>query len=244
MKPRLIAIVAGASGTIGSAIAQALVERDFDVIGLGRHAGASIPGVRSLEIDLGSDGAVSDLGQILDAPVGVVIHAAGAPLSGHVLSVDRAQLAEALNVKVGGLTRMVEAAQGRFSAHARVIAVTGNLGHDPVAAAASAGIANAAVANLIRQLSQELAPLGVGCFGIAPGPVEGPRLDSLIARISVASGIDEATARKSLLESIPAGRFTTPDDIVWAVLALLDRRSIAATGSSIILDGGKRTAIP
>lgn len=244
MTHRSIALVAGASGTIGGAITRSLAERGYDVIGLSQHTPTPVPGARSLLVDLASDTTIAALKNAIDAPVDVIVHAAGAPLTGHVLSVDRTQLATAFEVKVGGLTRMVEAAQDRFSNQARVIAISGNLGHDPVPAAASAGIANAAVANLIRQLSRELAPRGVGCFAIAPGPVEGPRLDSLIERISAASGVDQTTARKSLLESIPAGRFTTVDDIIWAVLALLDPRAIVTTGSSMILDGGQRTAIP
>ena len=172
---REMAVVAGATGTLGSAISAALRERGLAVLGLARHGS------------------------------------------------DREDL-------------IVEGS--------RIVAVTGHLGYDPVPASVSAGVANAALAALVRQLARALGPRGVTCHAVAPGPVESPRVDRLIEHLATASGTSPEDARAKLLEEGSVGRFATPEDVAWAVSLLLDDAAAVMNGSTIFLDGGRRTAIP
>jgi NAD(P)-dependent dehydrogenase (short-subunit alcohol dehydrogenase family) len=233
------AVVAGATGALGSAISRALAERDLEVLRLARRGG---PG--SVEVDLRNDGAVETIAARLDGPVRAVVHAAGPPLAGSLADVATADVLEAIDVKVNGMLRLVRAVDERLVSGSRIVAVTGHLGYDPVPASVSAGVANAALAALIRQLARAYGPRGVTCHAVAPGPVESPRVDRLIEHMAVNAGIPPEAARAALVEEAPAGRFATPEDVAWAVALLLDEGATLMSGSTLFLDGGRRTAMP
>src|SRR3546814_16522947 len=82
----------------------------------------------------------------------MVVHAPGVPVAGGVRVAPTAALVEACNIKVGGFVRLVRAAEPHMRRGSRLVAVGGHYGFEPTAYAATAGVANAALANLVRQL--------------------------------------------------------------------------------------------
>lgn len=238
---REIALVAGATGALGSAISTALRERGLDVLGLARHG--SDRG-SFLEVDLRDDDSVAAVGGRVEGVVRAVVHVAGPPLAGSVENVDTAAVLEAFDVKVNGLLRLVRAVDSHLVDGSRIVAVTGHLGYDPVPASVSAGVANAALAALVRQLAGALGPRGVTCHAVAPGPVDSPRVDRLLEHLATTSGTSREEARAKLLAEASVGRFATPEDVAWAVSLLLDDAAAVMNGSTMFLDGGRRTAIP
>ena len=238
---REIAVVAGATGALGSAISTALRERGLDVLGLARHGSDR---ESFLEVDLRDDDSVTAVGGRIEGVVRAVVHVAGPPLAGSVENVDTSSVLEAFDVKVNGLLRLVRAVDSHLVDGSRVVAVTGHLGYDPVPASVSAGVANAALAALVRQLAGALGPRGVTCHAVAPGPVESPRVDRLLEHLATTSGTSRGEARAKLLAEASAGRFATPEDVAWAVSLLLDDAAAVMNGSTMFLDGGRRTAIP
>src|SRR5210317_1107896 len=103
---REMAVVAGATGTLGSAISAALRERGLAVLGLARH-GSDREDL--IEVDLRDDDSVAAVGSRIDGVVRAVVHVAGPPLAGSVEEVDTASVLEAFDVKVNGLLRLVRA---------------------------------------------------------------------------------------------------------------------------------------
>lgn len=233
------AVVAGATGALGSAITQALADAGLRVLGV-----ASQGGPDCLEIDLRDDVAMQTVGERIGGPVRAVVHVAGPPLAGGVADVTTDSVLAAVDVKVNGLLRLVRAVDRLLVPGARIVAVTGHLGYDPVPASVTAGVANAALAALVRQLARAYGPRGITCHSVAPGPVESPRVDQLIEHLADAGGITEDGARAVLLEEATVNRFATPDDVAWAVALLLDEAAAMMNGSTLFLDGGRRTAIP
>src|SRR3546814_7331299 len=61
----------------------------------------------------------------------------------------------------------------------RLVAVGGHYGFEPTAYAATAGVANAALANLVRQMSWAYGELGVTSHLVAPGPADTERLHGI-----------------------------------------------------------------
>jgi len=219
------AVVAGASGALGKAISDALRARGLTVLGIARTADRDNGIVKA---DLTDEDAVRAIAEHVDGPVRAIVHAAGSSLSGGIEDVDVASVMTAIDVKVGGLIRLVRALDHLLSEGSRIVAITGNLGYDPIPSAVSAGVANAGLAVLIKQLAAAYGPRGITCHAIAPGPVESPRVDQLIEHIADLHGGTVEQARVSLLAGASVGRFATPADVAWAV----------------VLDGGRRTAIP
>lgn len=235
------AVVAGGSGVLGSAISDALRGRGLTVLSLARHSSSA---AESMEVDLSDDESVAAIGDRIDGPVRAVVHAAGPPLAGGLTDVDTESVLVAVDVKVNGLLRLVRAVDHRLESGSRIVAITGHLGYDPIPASVSAGVANAALAALVRQLARAYGPRGITCHAVAPGPVDSPRVDRLIEHLAVAGGVSVEEARARLLAEASVDRFATPQDVAWAVSLLLDDAALVMNGSTLFLDGGRRTAIP
>ena len=235
------AVVAGATGTIGTAIAEMLSGRGLRVLGLARQ-GDSSRGIQS--VDLTDTDDVAAIASDIDGDVRVVVHAAGPELGGSISDVDPASVLSAMDIKVTGLLRIVRAVDHLLMPGSRIIAVTGHLGYDPIPASVSAGVANAALGALVRQLAAEYGPKGITSHAVAPGPVESPRLEALIGHIAGAGDISVDDARLALLDGATIQKFARPEEVAWAVSMLLDDPASLMNGSTLFLDGGRRTAIP
>ncbi|MEX2323717.1 MAG: SDR family oxidoreductase [Acidimicrobiia bacterium] len=233
------AVVAGASGALGTVISESLSERGFSVLGLARHPGAGL-----IEVDLTDDTSVAAVGDHVSGPVRIVVHVAGPPLAGGIADVDPQSVLAAVDIKVNGLLRLVRAVDRHFVPGSRIVAVTGNLGYDPIPASVTAGVANAALAALVRQLARAYGPRGITCHAVAPGPVDSPRVDRLVEHVAISADVTSEEARSRLLAEASVGRFATPQDVAWAVSLLLDDAATVMNGSTLFLDGGRRTAIP
>lgn len=121
-------------------------------------------------MDVGADAAVEQIATALDgAPVRMVVHMAAAPLGGAILETPASTVMQAVDVKVNGLLRLVRAVLANLVDGGRVVAVGGNLAFDPVDGLSTAGIANAAQANAVRQLSQAWGPVASAATPSPPG---------------------------------------------------------------------------
>lgn len=251
-------VVVGATGAIGGVLVQRLVSEGHDVLAVGRSRArldalvdgqpSEAPCAGSVEV-CALDLTDPDCGAVLVDALGprrvrLLAHLASAPLGGDILDTPDEVLRAAHEVKVIGLLRLVRALQGHFADHARIVAVGGNLGLDPVPHASTAGLANAAQANLVRQLNRRLAPEGVTCHTVAPGPVATARHRDLLEREASATGraVDDLLAEAA--DGAPLGRLTRPEEVAWAITMLLADEAAAMAGSTLLLDAGRRTAIP
>jgi short-subunit dehydrogenase len=244
------AIVSGAAGAIGRVIVKRLAERGLDILAVGRNAeglerlAAGVPGVRPCPADLGGDNAIAAIAAHLDRPVRIIVHSVGVPVAGGVLEAGTAALLEAVNLKMCGFLRLVRAADGRLVQHSRLVAIAGHYGLEPTAYAATAGAGNAALINLSRQLSLAYGPRGVTSHILAPGPADTERLRTVAGARAAREGktVDAVLADMCAESSLNA--FTTPEQVAWAVETLLAQEADALTGSTMMLDSGRRRGLP
>jgi len=88
--------------------------------------------------------------------------------------------------------------------------------------------------SLSKTLSSELLARGVRINAVSPGPVDTPLYDKL--------GVPDAYRQQmheQIIQSIPAGRFGTPQEVAKAVLYLASDESRWTIGSEIVVDGGR-----
>ncbi|MFM2112325.1 MAG: hypothetical protein RLZZ271_985, partial [Pseudomonadota bacterium] len=153
------AIVVGATGAFGQHIVRGLAAQGLEVLAVARRAeslqdlAATCPGVRACQADMDQDEAIESLKAAINLPVRMVVHGPGVTVAGGILEAPTATMTAAVNTKVGGLLRLVRAADARMQAGSRIVAIGGHYGLEPTAYAASAGVANAALVNVVRQLS-------------------------------------------------------------------------------------------
>lgn len=244
------AILVGATGAFGTAITQRLLAAGLGVIAVARSADslqaltAANPGVRACTADIGNDSAIAAIAAAIDKPVRMVVHGPGVAVAGGILTAPTESMVDAVNIKVGGLLRLVRAADAHLGAGSRIVAIGGHYGLEPTAYATAAGVANAAILNVVRQLSMAYGPRGITAHTIVPGPADTDRLRRVAAtraeqrNCSTDEVLDEMRAESSL------GILSTPEQIAWAVTLLLAPEADAMTGSSLMLDAGRRRGLP
>lgn len=249
-EPSEWAVVAGATGAIGSNIVERMVGRGLGVVAVARTAedlealAASHSSVHPCVADITSSEAVALIRDALPGTCRAVINAAAAPLGGPISDVSPDAILSAIDVKVNGTLRLVRAVDSRLVEDSRVIVLGGNLAYDPIPEAATAGVGNAALANLIRQLSRSLGSRKITAHVVAPGPVWTERLRALLADAASARGVSAELVLAEFEDRSPIGHLVTIDEVGWAVEVLLSPEARSMTGGTLILDSGQRSAIP
>ena len=126
----------------------------------------------------------------------------------------------------------------------RIVAIGGHYGFEPTAYAATAGVANAALANLVRQYSWAYGEKGVTAHLVAPGPADTDRL----RRVATGRGERDGISADAVLDQMRAesaiGAFTTVEQIAWAIELLLAPEADALAGGTLFMDAGRRKGLP
>lgn len=88
-------------------------------------------------------------------------------------------------------------------------------------------------------MALELGPRGIRVNCVAPGAVEGDRIDRVIAGQAQVRGISVDEMRKAMIERSPLKRMTTADDIAEATLFLASDRAKNISGQVLAVNAGE-----
>ncbi|WP_317930667.1 SDR family oxidoreductase [Halioxenophilus sp. WMMB6] len=245
-----LAIVVGATGDFGQKIVASLLNKGLSVMAVARTESA----VRDLVAessqligcvaDIADDRAIAAIASNIDRPVRAVVHGPGVGVAGGILTAPTETMVDAVNIKVGGLLRLVRAADAQFTQRSRIIAIGGHYGLEPTAYAASAGVANAALVNVVRQLSLAYGARQITAHTIIPGPADTERLHRVAATRAEQRGVSLQQVLTEMRSESSLDAFTTPEQVAWAVTTLLEPQADAMTGSAFMLDSGRRKGLP
>jgi 3-oxoacyl-[acyl-carrier protein] reductase len=233
------ALVTGASGGIGGAIAKALHGQGATVGLSGTRQGplddlAAALGERAhvLACDLGDPAAVEALPKRAVEAMGAVdilVNNAGLTRDQLFMRMsdedwDRViaiNLTSAMRLSRGVLRGMMKARWGRIVNVTSIVGVTGNPGQANYAAS------KAGMIGMGKSLAAEVAGRGITVNAIAPGFIETAMTEKLT---------DDQKARISA--QIPAGRMGTADEIAAAAVFLASPEAAYVTGHTIHVNGG------
>jgi 3-oxoacyl-[acyl-carrier protein] reductase len=233
------ALVTGASGGIGGAIAGALHDRGAAVMLAGRQEEA----LRALASRLGGrvhiavaaldDPAAPDrLVQEAEAAMGridILVNNAGLNRDALALRMTDADWQTVIDIDLTAAFRLTRAAlrgmvrrrHGRVIAISSVVAVAGNPGQANYAAA------KAALIGMSKSIAAEVASRGITVNCIAPGFIATRMTDRLTA-----------AQQARLAAAIPAGRFGGTGDVAAAVVYLASSEAAYVTGHTLHVNGG------
>ncbi|MEM7075022.1 MAG: 3-oxoacyl-[acyl-carrier-protein] reductase [Pseudomonadota bacterium] len=233
------ALVTGASGGIGGAIARALHDAGAQVALSGTRlepleqlAGELGERAIVLPCNLGDPEAVDALPkQAVDAMGGVDILVNNAAITRDQIfmrmsddewqSVIDLNLTAAMRLCRGVIRPMMKARWGRIVGISSVVGATGNPGQVNYAAS------KAGLVGMTKSIAYEVASRGITANVVAPGFVATPMTDKLN---------DEQKAK--INAQIPAARIGQPEDIAAAVLYLASHEAGYVTGSTLHVNGG------
>jgi NAD(P)-dependent dehydrogenase (short-subunit alcohol dehydrogenase family) len=88
-------------------------------------------------------------------------------------------------------------------------------------------------------MALELGPLGIRVNCVAPGAVEGDRIDRVIAGQAEVRGITPEAMRKAMLDRSPLKRMTTAEDIAEAALFLASDGARNIAGQVLAVNAGE-----
>lgn len=240
-----MAVVTGATGTLGRLVVADLAARGVAVLAVSRSGAAPGAGeAASVAADLSDASAVDAVRAALPAgDLVMAVHAVGLPGSPGVLDVDAALLGRAVDLKAGGFRRLIDAVTGRLVDGSRLVAVGGHLGAEPSEHAPLAGVANAALASVVRQLVRPIGRTGATVHLVAPGPFESERVEALVAAKASGEGVTPAEMRARMAAEYPGGRLPRAEDVAAVVTMLLGPGAVALHGATLFADGGIRRSL-
>lgn len=99
------------------------------------------------------------------------------------------------------------------------------------------------ILGLSKTLATELAPYNILINTIGPGRISTERVEKLDLEFAKKSGLHVDEVRKKFIESIPLGRYGTPDELARVALFLGSSANTFMTGQAILVDGGLVKAI-
>ena len=215
------ALVVGASGSIGSAVAGLLEEGGWDVV---RSSSREAPGEGWVRIDLTEPGSLREAAAGLPELDGVVV-CAGIEPQRSLEETDAEHVGLMLDLNLRGPILLLQALSERLRDGAAVVLLSSVAAYkgsyDPAYAAAKGG-----VSALARSLAGQLSP-SVRVNALAPGLVEGT---------PVYDGMTE-DFREKHRSSTPLGGLATPRDCAEAVRFLLEQPRL--TGVTLHMNGGQ-----
>ena len=234
------ALVTGATGGIGGAIARALHAQGAHVVLSGTREAA----LEALAAELGGrtsavtanlsdsasvDGLVAAAEAAAGLPLDILVANAGITRDGLMLRMKDEDWEQVIKVNLESYFRLSRAALkgmmkrrwGRIIGITSVVGVTGNPGQANYAAS------KAGMIGFSKALAQEVASRNVTVNTVAPGFIASPMTE----------GLNDAQ-REAILGKIPSGRLGSGEDVAAACVYLASDEGAYVTGQTLHVNGG------
>jgi len=236
----MTALVTGASGGIGSAIAKALVAQGAKVALSGTREDA----LKAVAAEIGGDtvivpcnlgdseaveGLIPAAVEALGGKLDILVNNAGVTRDGLIMRMKDEDWDQVISVNLEAAFRLIRAAtrpmmKARFG---RVITITSIVGTTGNPGQANYAASKAGLVGMSKALAQELASRNVTVNCVAPGFIAS----------AMTEGLPEAQ-KEALLVKIPAGKLGEGSDVAAAVVYLASQEASYVTGQTLHVNGG------
>lgn len=229
-----VAIVTGASGGIGRAIAEAMLAAGHHVVSLDRRMPDwSHARFETVEVDLFDPKATAEVARDVAArhAVSHVVHNAGIIRPNLIEQVTPDDIAALSQLHLGAALTLVQAALlGMKQRHFGRIVLIASRAALGAATRTAYSATKSGMFGMARTWALETAAHGITVNLVAPGPVETDMFHEVIPQGS--------PKVEQLARSIPVGRIGRPEDVARAVMFFASRDADFITGQALYVCGG------
>ncbi len=233
------ALVTGATGGIGSAIAKALAKQGAKLVlsstkeeklqELANEIGGDIKYIACNLTDAAAVDALFDKAEELVGQIDILVCNAGITKDNLILRMKDEDFSHVIDVNLkstfvlnrNAIKKMMRRKYGRIINITSVVGVTGNPGQCNYVAS------KAGMIGMSKSLAQEVASRRITINCVAPGFIQSPMTDVL-----------NDSQRETILAKIPAGKMGEASDIAKAVAFLASEDASYVTGHTLHVNGG------
>ena len=178
-------------------------------------------------------------------PLQILVNNSGGPPGG---AAHTANIAEYISAFEQHLLANQVVLQGvlpgmRTAGYGRVINVISTSVKEPIKNLGVSNTIRGAVASWAKTLASELGPFGITVNNVLPGYTKTRRLEQILGDRSRAIGKSEEDVAKTMLASVPLGRFADEQEIANVIAFLASPAAAYVNGVNIPVDGGRTLSL-
>jgi hypothetical protein len=203
-----VALLFGASGTLGTACHKKLIQEDWGVVAR----------------------AHTELHDLNLPKLNAVVWTQGLNFSGSIqnTSLDNWNQVIEANVTFVFKTLQEVLSLGLLESGSRLVIVSSVWEHLARANKTAYITSKSALGGLVRSLSVELAPSGISVNSVLPGVIDSPMTRQQLNTQTI----------ESIKQETPGGRLVSAQEVAEAVFYLISKQSTGITGQSLVIDNG------
>jgi 3-oxoacyl-[acyl-carrier protein] reductase len=253
------ALVCGATGGIGKAIAIEMAASGAEVTLLARNAAALEQTLGELNTSKGQkhrylQADFSQPNQVLATVEQqlkqgyswhILVNNTGGPTPGKAIDAPAEQYLQGFNMHVVCSQLLAQALLPymQSESYGRIINVISTSVKVPIAGLGVSNTIRGAMNSWAKTLSQELGPDGITVNNVLPGFTDTGRLDKIIANKAKSSGQSEAQMAEQMKQWVPARRFGRAEEVAAAAVFLASEKASYISGANLPVDGGRTQAL-